>query len=316
MTAMKTPLGAHKDRPEVLLERIARYEADHGPLDGLVNPAWRRTLVDQMVSSLRRIEYINALHLRPIGPDRINPHLGNFDPLKGAIFLLRKGKVEEAVWMTFIGTHFGKHAKDGWKLAANVFGSFGQGPVWTADQYKGARPQFDAMLTANQQALADPRWSGRFSNHRQYQSKNAGVIARVFRSFYEWQFGAGGFSKRTRQVHLEVGQDPTVTFDSLYRSMKTVYGFGRLGNFDFLTMAGKLQLAPITPGSVYLSGATGPLAGAKLLFHGNRHYKVGATSLGKRVDGLDEYLEVGKQVLEDSICNWQKHPNAYVYFRG
>ncbi|RUU61609.1 hypothetical protein [Mesorhizobium sp. M2C.T.Ca.TU.002.02.1.1] len=312
----KIPRGAHKDRPNDLLERLAQYEADLGPLPGVVDPAWRKTLIYQMVSSLRRIEYINALHLRPIAADRIDPYLADFDPLRGAIFLLRKGELEEAVWMTFIATHFGKHVRDGWKLAANVFGSFGQGPVWTADQYGAARPRFEAMLAANQQALADPELSGRFSNHRQYQSKNAELIARVFRSFHEWQFEAGGFSARTRQVHLEVGQDPTATFNALYLSMKAVYGFGRLGKFDFLTMAGKLQLAPILPGSVYLPGATGPLAGAKLLFHGDRKFRTGATGLGKRVDGLDDYLEVGKQVLEDSLCNWQKHPDRYVYFRG
>ena len=98
--------------------------------------------------------------------------------------------------------------------------------------------------------------------------------------------------------------------------MKDVYGFGRLGNFDFLTMIGKLHLAPIEPGSVYLQGATGPLAGAKLLFHGNRAFPTGAKRLGDRVDGLDSYLNVGKQVLEDSLCNWQKSPHRYVYFKG
>lgn len=316
MMATKTRRGAHKDRTDDLLERLDRYEADHGPLCGLADPAWRMTLVNQIVSSLRRIEYVNALHLRRIAPDRIEPSSAGFDPLKGAIFLLRKGEIEEAVWMTFIATHFGKHARDGWKLAANVFGSFGHGPVWSAGRYARARPEFEAMLAANQQTLDAPNSSGRFSNHRQYQSKDARVIARVFRSFHDWQFEPGGFRERTRQIHLQVGQDPTATFDALYRSMGAVYGFGRLGKFDFLTMVGKLQLAPILPGSVYLPGSTGPLAGAKLLFHGDRKFKTAATGLGARVDSLDDYLEVGKQVLEDSLCNWQKHPSNYVYFRG
>lgn len=316
MTATKTPRGMHKDRAGDLLKRLARYEADHGALKGLADPAWRKTLADQMVSSLRRIEYINTLHVRPQAPDRIDPFSPAFDPLKGAIVLLRRGKIEEAVWMTFVATHFGKHARDGWKLAANVFGSFGRGPVWTAELYATARLEFEAMLVANQQTLDDPNSSGRFSNHRQYQSKNAGVIAHVFRSFHEWQFELGGLRERTRQIHLQVGQNPGETFDALYRSMNVIYGFGRLGKFDFLTMAGKLQLAPVLPASVYLVGSTGPLAGAKLLFHGDRKFKGGAMILEEQVDSLDEYLEVGKQVLEDSLCNWQKHPSKYLYFRG
>jgi hypothetical protein len=172
------------------------------------------------------------------------------------------------------------------------------------------------MLDAKGACLIDPRQSGRFSNHRQYQSKKPVVIARVFRSFYDWQFENGGFDARVRQIHQKLGQQPTQTFDALYRSMKDVYGFGRLGIFDFLTMIGKLGLAPIEPGSVYLPGATGPLSGAKLLFHGDRKFRAGAKTLGNRVDGLDSYLRVGKQVLEDSLCNWQKSPDRYVYFKG
>jgi hypothetical protein len=81
-------------------------------------------------------------------------------------------------------------------------------------------------------------------------------------------------------------------------------------------MLAKLSLAPIDAGSTYLVGATGPLAGAKLLFHNNTTYPVSAAALGGRVDQLDDYLGVGKQVLEDSLCNWQKSPDQYKYFKG
>ena len=81
-------------------------------------------------------------------------------------------------------------------------------------------------------------------------------------------------------------------------------------------MAGKLQLAPIVPGSVYLSGATGPLAGAELLFFNGQARTISVAKLGDKVDQMDEFLQVGKQVLEDSLCNWQKSPNRYVYFKG
>jgi hypothetical protein len=100
--------------------------------------------------------------------------------------------------------------------------------------------------------------------------------------------------------------------------MTGVFGFGggRLGRFDFLTMLGKLQLAPIAPGSVYLDKATGPLAGARFLFFGDREYAITGRALEPRVDALDEILGVGKQVIEDSLCNWQKSPDVYKYFRG
>lgn len=268
------------------------------------------------MSSLRRIEYVRVIRRRHISEDRCNPHNGAFDPLKAAALLGRRGERDEAVWMAFIATQFGRHQDDGWRLAANIMGSFGEGPVWTAANYGRARENFDAMLRKNEQALSDKLRSGRYSNHRQYQSKKPHSISLTFSSFYEWQFSHGGFWELLRLIHEQRGQEPTNAFDGLYKSMDAVSGFGRLGRFDFLTMLGKLDLAPIEPGSVYLVGATGPLAGAKLLFYGDRAHPVSAAVLEPRVDRLDEQLQVGKQAIEDSLCNWQKRPDRYEYFRG
>jgi hypothetical protein len=88
-------------------------------------------------------------------------------------------------------------------------------------------------------------------------------------------------------------------------------GFGRLARFDYLTMVGKLELAPIRPGSAYIKGSTGPLLGAKLLFGDGS-----ATNLDKWVVQLDRKLQVGMQVLEDSLCNWQKSPDQFKSFQG
>ena len=126
------------------------------------------------------------------------------------------------------------------------------------------------MLNSNQAKLDNVQISGRYSNHRQYQSKAASSIARIFQSFFSWQVSDGSFLNKIRRLHELHGQEPTEGFHELYKSLGQVYGFGRLGKFDFLTMLGKLQLAPIVPGSVYLVGATGPASGAKLLFFGNK----------------------------------------------
>lgn len=311
-------LGIHRDRTKAIMIGLSQYEADNGSLPGLQNDRWRECLVEQIVSSLRRIEYIHQLLYRNVDAERCNPHSALFDPLRASIYLHRQGLIDEAVWMTFVGTHFGKHAVDGWKLAANVFGSFGQGPIWTLEAYSSSPETFEEMLGNNKVALEDKSNSGRFSNHRKFQSKKPDRIGETFRTYFDWQMSVGGFRERLIQVHKARGQAPTETFDGLYHSMHSVYGFGggRLGRFDFLTMLWKLGLAPIEPGSVYLSGATGPLQGAKLLFFGDRDYPISGGKLQANVDGIDDYLNVGKQALEDSICNWQKSPGRFVYFRG
>lgn len=311
-------IGIHKDRTDSFLQKIEKIEKVFGPLPGIPTTQRKRCWAQQIVSSLRRISYTDTLLSRDVSPLRCDPHLDSFDPVRGAIHLHRIGQLDEAVWLSFILTHFGKHAVDEWKLAKNVYGSFGNGPIWTLSEYRANATAFESMLAANAGNLADASVSGSFSNHRKFQSKKPEAIARTFRTFYGWQTEFGSFRDRLIATHKVVGQEPRTAFDSLYKSMKGVYGFGggRLGRFDFLTMLGKLQLAPVVPGSVYLDKATGPLAGARLLFFGDRDYDITGHALEVRVDSLDEILDVGKQVIEDSLCNWQKSPDAYVYFRG
>lgn len=307
---------AHYNRRTQLDAAITAYEKDNGKLAGLPTAARKETWLDQLISSLRRIEYMKLLTTAKIDPARDNPHNSLFDPIRAAARLGKLGRRDEAVWMAFIATHFGKHVVDGWQLAANVSGSFGAGPVWDVSTYGNSRAAFDQMLVQNQAALSDPNQSGRFSNHRQYQSKKPNIISAVFSTYYDWQFSAGGFAQLINSTHQRVGQNPTEVFDELYRSLNAVYGFGRLGKFDFLTMLSKLGLAPIEAGSAYIVGATGPLSGAKLLFYNSTSQAVSAGQLAPRVDALDDYLQTGKQVIEDSLCNWQKSPDKYVYFKG
>jgi hypothetical protein len=110
----------------------------------------------------------------------------------------------------------------------------------------------------------------------------------------------------------QVDGDPRGALDLLYHSMRAVVRFGRLARFDYLTMVGKLGLAPIEPGSAYMEGSTGPVRGAQLLF--GVHAR--AADLDAWLVELDGQLNVGMQVLEDALCNWQKSPESFRPFRG
>jgi hypothetical protein len=92
--------------------------------------------------------------------------------------------------------------------------------------------------------------------------------------------------------------------------------FGRLGKFDFLCLLGRLGLAPIAPGRAYLRNATGPLRGVRLLFAGNPEARLTEDALEDLLVELDKILQVGMQVLEDSLCNWQKSPTRFIHFKG
>jgi hypothetical protein len=118
------------------------------------------------------------------------------------------------------------------------------------------------------------------------------------------------------QFYKEAGDNPQKAFDKLYKSMSAVKRFGRTARFDYLTMIGNLRLAKIEPGSVYLTGATGPRAGARLLLGVKDNALIDNRILDNTLKELDKVLNVGFQVLEDSLCNWQKAPSEFVRFRG
>lgn len=302
------------DNRAILNARIAQFDTTKHPLLGIRSAARRDTFVSQIVSSLRRIEYIRAIESRPIDPARIDPNSDIFDPLKAAIILRNQGQRDEAIWLVFLATHFGKHKDDGWKLTKDIYSAFGTRAPWTWENVLISPDAFRDWTEKLLPPLLDDGVLRRFSNHRKYESKND--IGTVLLSYCTLVSSYGQHWDWIQQAHVSVGQNPTEVFDYMFKDMKRVQRFGRLGIFDFLTMLGKLGLAPIHPGFVYLKGATGPLQGARLLIDNNPKSKSNPEKLESILSQLDNELKIGKQVLEDAMCNWQKSPDEYVYFRG
>jgi hypothetical protein len=94
---------------------------------------------------------------------------------------------------------------------------------------------------------------------------------------------------------------PEEGFASLYHSLWQIHRFGRTARFDLLCLIADMDLLPITAGSCYLNGATGPLRGAKRLW--GRHP---VAKLSKLADRLAQDLGLPMAVVEDALCMWQK----------
>jgi hypothetical protein len=136
----------------------------------------------------------------------------------------------------------------------------------------------------------------------------------VVDSYVKW-IGANGHERFFADTIRRAGNDPHVIFDTLYREMSVV-SFGRLAKFDYLALLGRFRIAPISAGSAYLDGATGPARGAHLLFDGRFDAPTSNSDLQREIDALDDHLQVGMQVMEDALCNWQKSPLRFVHFTG
>jgi hypothetical protein len=292
------------------------YEQANGALPGIARPERRATLVEQLVASARRTEYFEHLLNRP-GTSRVaDPSSAAFNPLSAAIIQDRAGNRDEAFWLVFLFVHFGKHRRSGWCLIADIYGRLDGGTLWSWDAVAADADAFRHWLDQNVEAIKSLRPRRSFGNHRKYESLNAwsdNGTGAVVASYVGW-VGAAGHDARIAQITSDA-TTPTQRFDALYDSVHAVRRFGRTGAFDYCSALGKLDLLAIEPSRACLAGASGPLSGARLLLS-EPGRQLGPNALDEMLTPLRVELDVGFDVLEDALCNWQKSPDAFKPFRG
>jgi Alpha-glutamyl/putrescinyl thymine pyrophosphorylase clade 3 len=292
---------------------LKRFAERIHPLPGIHSTASRYALIEQFLESIHRVKYVSVISQRGICPLRGDPTSDLFDPLKAAILRQRKNQFDEAFWLIFYFVHFGKNARTSWRLARDIYGQLGAPRYWDWAAINADIDGFREWLKTNQRTL---KANGHFGNHRKYQSLDAysaSGTGTAFKSYVEWIKPFGTHQRLVKTAEREVGNSPHKLFDYIYHSMNAVTSFGRMAKFDYLTMIGKMSLAPIAPGSAYLDGATGPVSGTRLLF-GDKTSSLSA--LDQWLIMLGSELHVGMQVVEDALCNWQKSPERFMPFRG
>jgi hypothetical protein len=294
---------------EELRKRLLAFEAAVGELPGISTEARRITLVEQLVESDRRKRYRTALRGMNISEVRADPSSPLFDPVKAAVLADQRAHREEAFWLTFLSVHFGRNPRGGWRYAAGVYGGLGSDP-WTWEHVAQDAAAFRAWIDANYAALYAGGLGG-FGNHRKYE--RLADTGRVVQTYVEWVGPARSHVERFDQ--LIGGGSARDGFHAAFLSMSMIFRFGRLARFDYLSTVAHLGLAAIEPDGAYVESATGPLAGARLLFdRGSR--RATPSDMEARVRRLDDYLRIGLDTLEDALCNWQKSPHAFMPFRG
>ncbi len=163
-----------KDRARATLLRSAlrRFSKNRMPLPGLTPDGAIESLIEQMLESVHRIEYVRLIAQRSISELCRDPNHFAFDPLKAAILYMREGNHDEAWWLTFLSTHFGKHVKDGWRLTRDVYGGLGAEAPWTWNRVTADLIGFRAWWKASQTAL-----TGANANYRFRQPQEIRVLA-------------------------------------------------------------------------------------------------------------------------------------------
>jgi hypothetical protein len=293
---------------EEALQKVAMSR----PMPGISDARALHALTLQLVASLRREQYTEQLMKRSVSFDRADPNSAHFDADRAVVYHLQQNDLEEAAWLIFLMTHFGKPAGSGWKRLADVYGKLGKGR-WSWAAVSVDPPAFEAWLASNWKKIG-----GKFGNHRKYETLDPGSAnstGKVVSSYVAWIGSSGSHRRHFADVIRATGNDPGKIFDALYRGMQ-VLRFGRLARFDYLALIGRFGIAPIAPNSAYLDEATGPAKGARLLFGITTSGRAGFAALQAGFTDLSSELNVGMQILEDAVCNWQKSPKAFKHFKG
>jgi Alpha-glutamyl/putrescinyl thymine pyrophosphorylase clade 3 len=290
---------------------LTRHSQSVRPLPGISDPAALDTLALQFVASLRREAYYRLVQRYPISRRRADPNDPSFDAERAVAYHIQQGNVDEAAWLVFLMTHFARPADTGWRRLQDVYGKLGA-LIWDWQTVSANPAAFTSWLAANWRQVR-----GKFGSHRKYETlrdDSGRGTGKVVESYVAW-VGSVGHAKLFANAVRRTGNDPHSIFDALY-GMLAVKSFGRLAKFDYLLLIGRYSIAPIDAGSAYLSGATGPTRGARLLFDGRPDGPSSLKALQRMLDALDADLQVTMKVMEDALCNWQKSPTRFVHFKG
>jgi hypothetical protein len=208
------------------------------------------------------------------------------------------GEVDEALWRSFLASHFGRGStdhSDKVKSATKILCAFGAQPYWTWKRVSSAANTMKPWLIEHSDGVK----ALGFGNHRKYESKQSLIVYRVISSFVDWVHSNGGAPSSAFLTNGDAG--PEANFELAYRSLKAIFRFGRTGAFDLLCLIGNMRVLPVRPGSCYLAGSTGPLRGARKLW-GRR----APLELGELADSTATALGIPFDVFEDALCMWQK----------
>lgn len=301
-------------RAETLDAALQAYAAERHMLAGVADPTVRAVFVRQLIESLHRVEFPRRLLERPMSVRRTDPaDEAFFDPIRGAVYHAAQGDHDEACWLVFLFVTYGKGRRTSWRLIRDVYGRLGQGGRWDWAAASADPAEMNHWIVTHAGELWPKGTPRPFGAHRQHETvAPSGTTAETY---LRW-IGPNGHRAKFVAAAAN-GGSPQQTFDVLYHEMvSTVHRYARLAVFDYLTMLGKLELASVVPGSTYMTGATGPVSGARLLFAGDATVKLSPGRLDAQLADLDAHLGVGMQVLEDALCNWQKSPSRFKAFRG
>ena len=234
----------NQDQAATLVEGLGRYSRDCRALPGVSEPPNLNSFVEQLIESIRRVQYVSLIRQRDMSLARTDPtDPVMFDPLRAAIVCQCGGEIEEAFWLVFLFVHFGKHRTGRWRYVREIYGRLGEGGRWDWRATSEDPSTFRAWLHEHVGELKRPGVPGGFGNHRKYESLDAyssGGTGAVVESYVGWVMEAGTH-RDTVERAVQAAPSAREAFDFLYQSMAGIARFGADGKVRLPSDAGETR---------------------------------------------------------------------------
>lgn len=277
--------------------RLAEFQKVND-LPGFKTEESRARFIEEVWKSKKRFRALSMLK----SSNSADLYEKEFDPVKTIVKLFNEGHLDEAVWLSFLTTHFGQDAKN---TIGQFYRKFGEG-LWDWDSIYENVDSIRNWMVSNEDGFKHLK----FGNHRKFETKDPdspnGTPA-VIQSFVEWVKKTGDGSPYQALRVVSQANTPEERFDTLYQGISLIR-FGRTAKFDFLCLLGNLGILEISPPHCYLGKSTGPKGGALLMVEGKIKGRVTA-NIEEIIGHLCLTLGISVEVMEDALCNWQKARN-------
>jgi hypothetical protein len=272
-------------------------------LDSKIDSSLLNVLANQTSDSIRRIEIYEAYNKRAIQAVKEKQ---DFCHTSNPFVLAQRSdlSLNNRLWIIYVATYFGKSNKSKWTLFERA--TFNKKKsILLFDEIKLDLNKYFKYLSS-----FDFFENCNYSNHRKFTAKNLLKKNGVFESM---EYFTNNIDKYSSVEKMD--------FHTMYKLSQKIPNFGRLAGFDFSSSLVKCSFNIEEPKSMYAEHSTGPLDAIGLILKLTNN-SASATSRKKLctdlmqwfLDNSDIFM-IG-QVLEDSICNWQKNTVNYIRYSG
>ncbi len=287
-------------RSNPLRQRL-EIHVEERELPGLRLKSARERFLRHLIRSLARLRVLRTGRFS----GSTDPADEDFDAYAAILTLWKSEEREEAIWVTFLATCFGRlSGKDSWKTLRCIYGQFGKSNRWRWVEICKDLAGFRRWIQDHREQVICLR----FGNHRKYEThdprKRGKSTVDIIESYVLWVREQGQGLQTAIFERATKGAAAEDSFDELYRGIR-VTRFGRTAKFDWLCLIGDLGLYPMAPGRCYLEESSGPLKGACLAFQPPGR-SLPIEQLEREAVQLSHSLQVPIEAMEDTLCNWQK----------